>query len=142
MTTASFGAISFKERGVPYPLWSKGGIVVIKHIAGSDKNVIQKLGLTRPRLAMSARVTASALTSLYAALGTSATLTFSFEAVSATLESIDPPEEFYHGLDFYTVTLHFIRSSGDFSSGSGAGARVTESGDTRVTESGDTRIVE
>jgi hypothetical protein len=141
----SFNSIGFRERGQGsgqgIPVWSTGGVVVIKHIPGSSKNVIQKLGTTRPRIAMPVRVTAAQLTSLFAALGTSASLVFHFETTTATLESITNVEEYFHGLEAYSATLNLIRSSGDFGT-TPSGARITEAGDTRITESSDTRIIE
>lgn len=139
----SFSGITFRERGrgsgQGFPVWSKAGVVVLKKIPGSGDTVIQAIGTQLPRLGLIVRVTAAQLTSLYAVVGTSATLVFHFETTTARLESIDTPVQMAAN-DVFEATLNLIRSSASISTP--ATARLTESGDTRVTESGDPRITE
>lgn len=140
---SSFDGVTFGERGqggTQFPIWQKRGTIVIKHISGSDKNVIQKIGVDLPRLSLPARVTATDLASLYGKVGASGSLVMGFETTIAYLESIEG-EEISAGKDTYMVVLNFLRSAGGIST-TPSNARITEAGDVRLTESGDTRITE
>ena len=138
----SFSGIAFRELGNDglYKLWSKAGIVVIKKIPGGG-NVIQKIGVGLPRLSMPIQCTAAQLTSLYAVVGDSASLVFSYETTTARLESIDPPARVSINADLYETTLSFIRSGGGIST-TPSTAFLTESGDTFVTEASDVFVTE
>lgn len=139
---ASFDGSGFGElaSGGTFAVWSKAGAIVIKHIPGSNKNVIQKIGVGLPRLALPIKATSAQLTALYAKVGDTGTLVFGYESASTWLESITGVAEQGAGKNVYTATLNLIRlasvSSTPFA------ARITESGDVRVTEASDIRIVE
>ena len=140
----SFDGVSFGERGAgptgPYPMWTKVGVIAIKKIPTSDKVVIQKIAIARPRLAFVARVTGAQLAALKAKRGVTGSFSFSLETTTATLESVENVQEIGAWHDIYFCTLNFIRSSSDFSAP--ANRRLTEAGSERMTEDGRTRIVE
>lgn len=144
MTVSFAGASTLGERGAGpgnYPVWSVEGVVVVKKIPGGNKNVIQVIGIKRPRLALTVKCTAAQLAALRAKIGVTGTLVFHFETTTATLESVENAAEQGAGHEVYFATLNLIRSDASFGS-TPSTARITESSDTRVTESGDIRIVE
>ena len=114
---SSFAGITFGERGggngQGFPVWSQVGTVVIKHIPGSDDNVIQVIGGALPRMAMPVKVTGAALAALQAAIGAEDTLIFHFETTTALLESVTDVQQFRTS-DVYFATLSFYRSSTTF----------------------------
>jgi hypothetical protein len=138
----SFDGAGFSERGAPpqFQVWSKGGTVAIKKIPGGSNNVIQKIGVDLPRLALVVKATSAQLTALYGKVGVSGSLVFGYETATATLESIDSVAEQGAGKDVYFATLNLIRSSAV--SFTPSTAFLTEAGDTFLTEGGDTFIQE
>lgn len=111
---ASFSGITILERGggngQSFPTWSKSGVIAIKHIPGSDNNVIQVIGTALPRVGIPVKLSGAQLSSLRAAIGSSGTLAFYFETTTATLESVTDVQQF-RTFDIYFATLNFIRSS-------------------------------
>lgn len=139
----SFSSITFQERGsgTTFPIWGKAGIAIIKKIPGGNLNIIQKIGLDMPRLALVVRVTAAQLASLRGVVGDTASLVFGYETTTAQLESITDAQEVSAGRDTYFVTLNLLRTTGTISGG-GLTSILAESGDTLTTEAGDTILVE
>lgn len=111
---STFSGITFLERGggggQRFPTWSKGGIVVVKHVPGSDTNVIQVIGMALPRVAMPVKVSGAQLAALQAAVGSVGTLAFYFETTSARLTSVTDVQQ-VRTFDVYFATLNFTRSS-------------------------------
>jgi hypothetical protein len=142
--SGSFDGTNFiGERGAgasAFPVWGKAGSIVIKRVPLGNKNVIQKIAVGLPRLALVVKVTAAQLAALRGKIGVEGTLVFGYESATARLESITGAAEQSAGHDVYFATLNLIRLASVGSTPSTA--RVIESGDTRVTESGDIRIVE
>jgi hypothetical protein len=141
VSVASFDSAGFDELGQDsvYNIWSKSGIAITKKIPGGDKNVIQKIGVDLPRLAMPIKATASQITALYGKVGGSGTLVFSYETCTARLESMEQPQSIGIGNNLYTSQLNLIRL---VSVGTPTTGFITEVGETFITEGGDTLIEE
>jgi hypothetical protein len=140
--TASFDSAAFGELASSgtFAVWSKAGTTQIKHIPGGDKNVIQKISVGLPRLALPIKATASQLTALYAKRGVTGTLVFGYESATAVLESITNVAEQAAGKNVYTATLNLIRTASVSSAPSTA--LITEASEYFITEAGEYFIQE
>lgn len=109
---STFDGKAFSERGdngLNIPGWDAPYLFALKHIPGSDDNVIQRIGADVQRLAMPVKVTASQLAALQAARGDNGSLVWSGGTDSAFLSSVGTPTEVRPGKDVYFVTLNFIK---------------------------------
>lgn len=128
--SASFDELS--DGSSQYAGWSKPGLTVVKKIPGGSKNVIQKIGVGMPKLALAIKGTKAQMTALLAKVGDEGSLTFNFETTTARLESMEPPTSIGIDNDLYTSTLNFLRSSGGITAlpsnllRSDAGNRLTD----------------
>jgi hypothetical protein len=107
---ASFGSISFSERGQNgqfFPAWSRASKHTVTEIPGGNVSIIQTAGLSADRLQLTIRCTGSQLASLYGAVGAIATLTYSYGSRSAFLAQVDGPAEIL-ATSKYFATLHFV----------------------------------
>jgi hypothetical protein len=123
-----------------YPVWSKAGIAVVKKIPGGSKNVIQKIGVGLPRMALPIKGTRAQMDALLGKVGDSGTLIFPYETCVARLESMEPPTSIGIGNDLYTSVLNLIRTASVSTVSSTA--FITEGGDAFITEASETLIQE
>lgn len=104
----SFGSATFLERGdgTTYPAKNREQQIEVRHVPGSNTNVIQDGGRAAEQITLPVYLTSSELAALYSAVGTSATLTYSYETRSAYLKSVaDAREIRAKGVYFATLNL-------------------------------------
>ncbi len=110
---ASFDGNTFEEAGsggYSVPGFDAPYLFVVKKLAGSDDNVIQKIGADVQRLAMPVRCTAAELSALQGARGDTGTLDWSGGSDSVFLANVGTPVEVRPGEDVYFVTLSFMKT--------------------------------
>src|SRR5262245_51673703 len=107
---ASFGAIEFGEGqgGRSYPVWGREAEYSLTHIPGGNTSVLQTSGKQADMLSLPIQCTTAQLASLYAAVDTIATLTYSYGTRNAYLTGVTNVEEQLAGKDVYFATLKLI----------------------------------
>ncbi len=107
---ASFGAISFGEGqgGRTYPVWGRAAEYSLTHIPGGSTTILQTSGRQADTLNLPIQCTAAQLASLYSAVDTVATLTYSYGSRSAYLAEVSNVEEQLAGKDLYFATLKLV----------------------------------
>lgn len=136
--SASFDSAAFRElsSGDGYATWGKASTFATKKIPGSDDTVLQLAGIALPKLAMPIMGTASEMAALLGKVGVEGSLVFTYETVTARLESMEPPVSIGIGNDLYVSTLHLIRSSGAISPAPDTGSLILDSDRAVVTDDG------
>lgn len=108
----SFDGTTFKQLSDNgYVTWPKASVRVIKKIPGGPLNVIQKIGTGVSRVTIPALMTEAQKDTLLGKVGTSGSLIFTYETVTAKLEAMEPPVSQGIDNDLYVSALTFKRSS-------------------------------